>query len=103
MMVSSPCWARGDAKMSTKAIVEGFWKSWNDKDWAALEATVAPEWKHHVGSETRSLADFKEGSARVLGSMPDYTITPQAIVVEGDLAAVRWIGKGTHTAPYMGE
>jgi len=85
------------------AVVRRFRDLWNEGAWDQLDGCLAPGYQHHVGLWTVGIAEYKGMSLKVRGSMPDYRITTEDLVVTGDRVATRWVGRGTHTQSYENE
>lgn len=77
---------------------------WNGHDAEAVEQVYAADYVGHDpgGTHAGSLADLKRNSAAVFAAFPDFYLTADDIVVEGDKAVKRWTARATHLHPYMG-
>ena len=70
-------------------------------DLALADTLIAPDYVDHRGGAP-GREGFKQGLAMVRAAFPDWTSTPQDLVVEGDRVAGRWVVTGTHQAPFLG-
>ena len=95
--------------MSTKdlrAIKRHFFAEWNKGKTAALaeiDAIYTPNIVFHDASrDIQGLKDFKQAIGKVFDAFPDYRITVDDIIVEGDKTVTRYTVTGTHKGAYMG-
>ncbi len=65
--------------------------------WDVAERIHAPGFVAHAGKRTESRAEDLESAKGWRSAMPDVNVTVEQMVAEGDLVAVRWIGRGTNT------
>ena len=83
----------------------GFEDIWNKKDLSAVDELSAPEFTVHnpagFGDLTGTNA-FKQFVASYIFSFPDISYDITDIIVEGNMAAIRWTAHGTHLGPFMG-
>ena len=54
------------------------------------------------GAHAGSLEQLQQSAAAIFAAFPDFSITANAVIVEGDMAVKRWTVRGTHKAEYMG-
>lgn len=52
--------------------------------------------------EIHGPAGAKQFDAVLKQGFPDYHVTVEAQIAEGDLVATRWTGRGTHLGPFRG-
>jgi steroid delta-isomerase-like uncharacterized protein len=81
---------------------------WNQTDFEAGERFIAEDVVLH-GLEADVLVPLPPGRAGVIKmrrifatAMPDFKMTIDDIIAEGDKVLVRWTGEGTHTGDLMG-
>jgi steroid delta-isomerase-like uncharacterized protein len=69
-----------------------------------LDEFVSPDLVHHAGIFVDELGrdQLKEDLAALLAAFPDSRWTADVIVADGDSAAVRWTGRGTHEGELQG-
>ena len=69
-----------------------------------LDEIVSPTIVHHAGAFVDEIGrdQLKSDLAALLAGFPDFRFTADVIVAEDDRVAVRWTGRGTHTAPFQG-
>ena len=78
---------------------------WNRGDSAAVDAIFAPEF---VGNDPAppSLLRGPEGMKRFVAQMraafPDWTVTTDDVMVDGDKLVSRWTVRGTHRGLFAG-
>jgi len=77
---------------------------WNGRDAEAAGEVYAANYVGHDpgGAHAGSLEQLKQSSAAIFAAFPDFSLTANAVIVEGDMAAKRWTVRGTHKAEYMG-
>ena len=86
-----------------KEVVRRFYEAYNQGNWDALDALVAPGYVHRTPSTEVDLAAFKQAGGSVRAGMPDYRITVEEIIADGNRVAVRLTGRGTHRGSFYGE
>src|SRR4051794_19192041 len=83
-----------------------FEEVWNKHRADAIDELLAPDTIAHGlgpgGADLRGPAGFKEFHAQFTGAFPDIHITVEDVVCEGDLAACRFTGTGTHLGHELG-
>ncbi|EMY33157.1 flavin reductase domain-containing protein [Arthrobacter crystallopoietes BAB-32] len=78
--------------------------AWDRGEVEALEALVTPDYLR-VGKASGKTLSLQQLQAEILGireAFPDLATIVDAVVVDGDKAAIFWTSTGTHTAPFMG-
>jgi len=58
--------------------------------------------QHGAASPVIGIAGFERRHVWVRTAFPDYRGTIDALIVEGDIAALRYTGKGTHKGLFLG-
>lgn len=94
--------ATGDSP-SAEQVVRKFWDVFNRAAWDELDPLVSPAYSHHPPGQSLTLAQFKEGGAWVHRGLANYHLQIDSLIVSGDLVAVRWTARGTHTGSFFGE
>lgn len=84
------------------ALVRRFWEAWHRQDWAALDAMVAPGFRHNYYQTAANREGFRAGSRALLAAFPDWRVTLEDVVAQGDRVAVRATARGTHRGEYYG-
>jgi predicted ester cyclase len=54
------------------------------------------------GNETRNLAEAQEADRAIGAGFPDVQVTVEALVIDGELAAVAWSAEGTNQGEFYG-
>ena len=73
-------------------------RAWNQGELDALDELHRDDWvEHRTTADTIGLDSFKEHIRGVRQSFPDFHLTISDLIVDGDMAAVRWSWSGTHT------
>jgi predicted ester cyclase len=77
---------------SNKAIVSRYIQELNQRNLAVLEELVAEDFRSTV----------LEGYSRNITAFPDYTVTIEEMIAEGDEVVLVWNHQGTHLGVYEG-
>ena len=86
-----------------EAIARAYFAAFNSGDAAALDALLAPEYRHHGAVVTpQDHALHLERMRDVHRGFPDGVYTIDWLLVDGDTVAVRNTFRGTHTGTYTG-
>jgi steroid delta-isomerase-like uncharacterized protein len=77
---------------------------WNQGNVALLEELLAPDFIHHDPDhpDVRSREDYKRWFAESYHLFPDFHVTVEIVVAEGDYVAARWTWSGTNTGDFEG-
>lgn len=98
--------AGGTRLEANKALVRRFYAALSAGDFAAADSLVAPGYRHHVVSDTgfRAVdwAAFKAGNAGARQAFPDWALTPELLVAEGEYVVALVAGRGTHRGSFAG-
>ena len=70
-------------------------------DLALADVLIAPDYVDHRGGPP-GRDGFKLGLQMIRAAFPDWSSTPEDMVVEGDKVAARWTVRGTHQGDFMG-
>jgi steroid delta-isomerase-like uncharacterized protein len=89
--------------MASTELVTSYLAAYNTGDWDTLQSFVSSEYVHHNNAATLDIHQFLSGAAWLRDAMPDFHIDVQDLFADGDRVAVRFIGRGTHTSPLVGE
>jgi steroid delta-isomerase-like uncharacterized protein len=93
-----------DHEARRQAIVAAWGAAWDKGEVDALDQLLAPAYQR-VTSGTAEAQDRDALKAMILttrSAFPDLVTTVDDVVVEGDLAAIRWHSAGTHTHGFLG-
>jgi steroid delta-isomerase-like uncharacterized protein len=89
-----------------KAVVNAFVEQvWNQKNVAAVDAFVAPDYVGHNlanPDETSDREGAKQSIAYFLSAFPDCHVTYDDVFAEGDMVAIRMTVRGTHKGEFAG-
>jgi steroid delta-isomerase-like uncharacterized protein len=91
----------GDAN---KAMVHHVEELWNTGNLTAVDEIFAIDFVNHDPNspDNRDLETYKEFITRVRTAFPDFHVTVEDILSEGDKVAARWTATGTHKGELMG-
>jgi steroid delta-isomerase-like uncharacterized protein len=69
-----------------------------------IDETCAPNVVYHqaAGTDIRGLKNFKQFFSDMFNAFPDFHMTIDDIVAEGDKAVIRYTYTGTHKGAFMG-
>ena len=74
---------------ANKALVERYLEMWNTGDEAIADEILADDWQDHNHPEVASLEDVKTALLATRKAYPDFHITPEAIIGERNVVALR--------------
>jgi len=97
--------APGDPAANAATVLYVVQKFWNEQDVAALDSTHSPDSIAHnpvMPSHPLPYIMYKHACLLHLAAFPDFRVTTENIVAEGDKVAVRWTVTGTHEGTLMG-
>jgi predicted ester cyclase len=89
---------------ANKALVQNYYKIVNTPDLNGYENLLATDYKRYISDNSPPLA-ADANKKRMLGFhavFPDFLLTPEEIVAEGDLVAAHCVFTGTQKAPFLG-
>ena len=89
---------------ANKAVVRRECDFWNGHDAEKIDDVYTDDYVGHEinGSHGGSRDQVKQAAAAVFAAFPDFNLTADAIIAEGDKAVKLWTVRGTHKAEYMG-
>ena len=77
--------------------------AWDRGEVDALDELLSPAYRRIESGGTEHDRDqFKASIVSIRAAFPDLTTVVDEIVVEGDLAAVRWHSSGAHSQSFLG-
>jgi steroid delta-isomerase-like uncharacterized protein len=90
-----------DMKQFTHEVVENFW---NKKQFDLAEKYYSPDYVNHhpLLADVVTLDQFTQWCQTFKDGFPDFKVTIEEIVVEGEMTVTRWTLRCTHTGEYMG-
>ncbi len=89
-----------DARSVVRRYVD---RVWNGGDVVALEELTVPDFTYALGGQPpRDRTGMVQFLRETRAAFPDWRVEIDDLIVEGDLAAVRWHGKVTHAGPFRG-
>ena len=82
-----------------KATVRRFTEESNQGNVAALDELCAPNWVYHDPSfpDVRTLADYKRFLTETRSAFPDFHVTIEDVIAEGDKVVMRSTWRGTNS------
>jgi len=96
--------AQGETWAEKVVLVTTLYKAFSTGDVEILDGVVAEDFVDHMALPGTSpgLDGLKETVVIFRTGLPDMRIDVQAVVVEGDLVAVRQVTTGTHRGNFLG-
>lgn len=87
-----------------KAMVDRAEELWNTGDLAIADEIYAADFVNHDpgAPDVVNLESYKGFIAAVRAGMPDFHVTMEDMIAEGDEVAGRWTAHGTHEAELVG-
>jgi steroid delta-isomerase-like uncharacterized protein len=91
---------------ANKALFRRFYgDTWNTGDTTLIDELLAPDFVNHelvdVAPPHREL--YKQAIRETKEASPDFTVTIEDLIAEGDQVAARWHAAGTHSQGYLGQ
>src|SRR5262245_12076697 len=74
---------------TNKALVRRYIEMWNTGKVELADEILAPTWKDHAHPEVADPASVKRAVSQIRTAFPDFSITVESMVSEGDLVALR--------------
>ena len=86
----------------TEILLRAWQAAWSDGDVDAFEAILAPGYVRHTKSGDENFDKLSRDIQNSRDAFPDLDTEILQSVEQGDMVAIRWQSKGTHTGSYMG-
>jgi len=82
-------------KAITRRAIE---EVWNQGKMESLNEIWAPNYVNHdpINPDVRDLEGFKQYVSMIRNAFPDFKVTVDDMIAEGDKVATRWTARGTH-------
>ena len=88
-----------NAKLSRRWIEE----VWNQRRFETIDELITPESVGHTESgDLRGADEFRRFQADVLSAFPDFHLSIESIVADGDDVVIRWQASGQHSGDWLG-
>ena len=86
-----------------KAIVRRVVDVWNERNLAAIDEYLAPDYVNRDSSnpEVRDLPSYKRWAAAALVAFPDFHVTVDDLIAEGDQVVKLWTFRATHQGEFL--
>ena len=80
-----------------------FEEVWNSKNLAEMDELVAPNFVFHNSVQTLyGPEDYKQFAIAYHKAFPEAHFTIEDVIAEGDMVALRWTARGTHSGKLRG-
>ncbi len=87
-------------KAQTGQIID---QGWNKGNMDALDDLISSNSVNHTASNANETRDgFKQRVQTIRSAFPDWELTAEEMLGEGDKVVTRWRGRGTHRGPFRG-
>ncbi len=87
-------------KAQTRQIID---QGWNKGNMDALDDLISPDFVNHAASNPNETRDgFKQRVQMVRTAFPDWEMTADEMLGEGDRVVTRWRARGTHRGSFRG-
>ncbi|HKD18079.1 MAG TPA: ester cyclase [Thermoanaerobaculia bacterium] len=91
------------SKTNAELARRWFEEVWNQRRDATVHELLAPGAAAHMeGAELVGPEQFLQARVALLDAFPDFRVTVEDIVAEGDDVVVRWSAKGRHAGDGLG-
>jgi predicted SnoaL-like aldol condensation-catalyzing enzyme len=74
---------------ANKTVVKRYIEMWNTGNTTLANEVLAPTWIDHAHPEVTNLEHVKQAVTKIRAAFPDFSITIDSIVGEGNLVALR--------------
>jgi predicted SnoaL-like aldol condensation-catalyzing enzyme len=74
---------------ANKALVRRYIEMWNTGNVERADAVLSPTWVDHAHPEVTGTASVKQALQKIRAAFPDFHITIESMLSEGDLVALR--------------
>ena len=89
-------------KMIERRLIE---EVWNQGNFSVVDEVVARDYIGHSSTpagETHGPAGYKQFYAALREAFPDFQVTVEDQIAEGDKVVTRWTARGTHLGEFQG-
>jgi steroid delta-isomerase-like uncharacterized protein len=103
-LVISACEKKVDITSENKAIFNRVETLWNTGDLAKIDDTFATDFVNHDPNapDVNDLEGYKGLIVMTRTGIPDFHVTSEDIIAEGDKVVSRWTASGTHKGELFG-
>jgi len=84
-----------------KALIRSLYEAFNKRNLALAYKSIAPNYVNHT-LQLRGLEDFKQFITMLIKGFPDFQMTIEDIIAEGEKVWVRTTNTGTHKGEFRG-
>ena len=86
----------------TDVVLSAWRAAWSDGDVEAFEGILAPRYVRHTKSGDEDVDSLRRAITDSRAAFPDLETEILQSVEQGDMVAIRWRSRGTHTGSFMG-
>ena len=93
-----------DIASGNKAIIKQVEEIWNTGDLAKIDEIFAADFINHDPNapDFTDLEGYKGFFVMTRTGFPDFHVTSEDMIAEGDKVAIRWVASGTHQGELLG-
>jgi steroid delta-isomerase-like uncharacterized protein len=88
-------------KNRTDVVLRAWRAAWSEGDVEAFEQILAPGYVRHTKSGDENIDALRRAIHDSRAAFPDLDTEILQSVEEGDMVAIRWRSRGTHTGSFM--
>lgn len=91
---------------ANKELFRRFYEdTWNTGDTTRIDELLAPDFVNHelVGVAPPHRELYKQAIRETKDTFPDFTVTIEDMIAEGEQVAARWHAAGTHSRGFLGQ
>lgn len=88
-------------KSRTEFVLRAWRAAWGEGDVEAFEKILAPGYVRHTKSGDEDIDMLRREITESRAAFPDLETEILQSVEEGDMVAIRWRSRGTHTGPFL--
>jgi steroid delta-isomerase-like uncharacterized protein len=102
-LILSACIKKVEITAENKAIIQNAVEQiWNQGNLDATDEYFTADYVYHAVPEIHGAEGIKQHVATLRASFPDFHLSLDDMIAEGDKVVSRWTGGGTHTGEFMG-
>jgi len=101
---TAECASMTEAAEKNKAVISRLGELWNTGNLSIADEIFHADFINHDPSnpDINNLEKFKGFVAEIRTGFPDFRVTPDDLIAEEDMVAIRWTANATHQGEVMG-
>ena len=89
-------------QLRTQSILRAWRSAWGEGDFDAFGSMLAPGYVRYTKTGTEDADTLRRAIEASQAAFPDLEVEILDTVEQGDMVAIRWRSRGTHTGSFMG-